>query len=67
MGRLARDVGPAAQGNADIGGRQRRGVVDAVADDHHNSSGGLRLAHQLQLFIRGQPGEHLAIELLCKR
>ncbi len=32
IGRLQRDVGAAAHGDADIGGRERRRVVDAVAD-----------------------------------
>ena len=32
IGRLQRHVGAAAHGDADIGGRQRRRVVDAVAD-----------------------------------
>ena len=50
------DVGAGAHGDADISGRQGRGVVDAVAGHAHDSAAGFELADQAVLVLRRDAG-----------
>ena len=54
------DVGAAADGEADIGLRQRRGVIDAVADHSHARAFRLHLLDRAR-FIRRQHFRHDAL------
>ena len=51
-----RDVGAARHRDADVGGRQRRGVVDVIADLRHDGARALELAHDAQLVLRQELG-----------
>ena len=60
VGGLARDVGAAgAHGDADVGGAQRRGVVDAVAGHADDLAVGLERADELELLLGDHAGEHV--------
>ena len=58
VGRLACDVGAAlAHGDADMGGLQRRGVVDPVAGHGDDFAVGLERLDQRELLLRPDAGE----------
>ena len=46
------NVGAIAHGNADIGGSQRRCVVDAIARHGHACAGALQIMHHARLVRR---------------
>jgi hypothetical protein len=61
VGGLQRQVGAGlAHGDAGMGGGQRGGVVDAVADRQHLAPGGLRLPHGGDLVLGEQAGAYVA-------
>ena len=59
-GGLAGDVGAAsAHGDADVGGPQRGGVVDAVAGHADDLAVGLQRPDELELLLGDHAGEHV--------
>ncbi len=63
VGGFQRHIGAAAHGDADIGGSERRRVVDAVADLGDDPALTLQLAHDALLVLRQELGAHLDAEL----
>ena len=59
VGALHRHVGAGAHGDADVGLRQRRRVVDAVAGHGHDAPFLLQALHRLGLLLRQHLGDHL--------
>ena len=59
VGGIDSDVGTGAHGKADVGYRQRRGVVDAVAHHRHAAAGGLLALDVGRLVLRALAGVHL--------
>ena len=56
--RLDRDIGPGADGDAEVGLRECGGVVDPVTDDRDPPSLGLQLLHDVDLLPGEHPGDH---------
>src|SRR3546814_20890482 len=59
-GALDRDVGAGAHGDADIGLRQSRRIIHAVAGHGDDTAFGLVLLHDRALFLR----QHLGLDLI---
>ena len=66
-GRLDRDVGAGADGDADVGAGQRRGVVHAVADHGDLQAAGLELGDLVRLVLGQDLGEHLVDAEVARR
>src|SRR3546814_16227934 len=65
-GALDRDVGAGAHGDADIGLRQSRRIIHAVAGHGDDPAFGLVLLHDRALFLRHHPGLALIIAELAR-
>ena len=58
VGGLARDVNGSGDGDADVGGVERRSVVDAVPDEPHDVPAALEREEDARLLGGRGPGEH---------
>ena len=58
-GRLDGDIGPRRKCEADIGRRQRGGIVDTVTGHGDNGAGGLQFANDAVFVLRRHVGMHL--------
>ena len=58
-GRFDRDVGPGTDRDADVGARERRGVVHPVADHRDPEPAALELDDGVLLVLGEDLGEHL--------
>ena len=61
VGGLLGDVGGAVDRDADVGGVQRRGVVDAVAEEADDAAGALQGQQDALLLLRRDPAEQLTV------
>jgi hypothetical protein len=59
-GNLHRHVGARGHGNAHVGRRQRRGIVDAITDNGHDLTSAAQLLHHGRLVARQHFGAELA-------